>query len=205
MLTKTLTVCFSILAVAPQADAQPKIYGKGVTIARTADVPTSPKWRFAYSRFKNHGQYNSALFVSDTNDFWHFHPGNHSMKIALHAGKITCELVAESTCSLYAISYPTGEDPSTFPSGLSSDAAKVFNGKYQRRQRKGKWGAFAISPLNSYGYSHGYATKEKATKAAIGFCTDNVEKQATEFVPFDILKFANSCKIVDVKDPADAH
>jgi hypothetical protein len=199
VLTATLSLSLFLISIA--ADAQPTIYGKKVTTSRTDDIPTDRKWQHAYSEFKAERQYNSALYVSDTSYDWYYHTGNYSMKTALAAGKIACETATQGTCSLYAISYPAGVDPSTFPEGLSNHAALTFNGKYKRRQKDQKWGAFAISGLNSYGYSHGFATEDQAKKAALRFCKNNVERQGRKSGILLLLKFSAECKIVDVHTP----
>ena len=202
-LVLTAILSLGVVLIAVAVNAQPEIYGKEVSTSRTNDIPTDRKWLYAYNQFKAKRQYNSALYVSDISDDWYFHPGNHSMKTALAAGKIACETATQGTCSLYAISYPTGVDPSTCPNGLSNHAALVFNGKYQKHQKDLKWGAFAISDLNSYGYSHGYATEDKAKNAALSFCKNNVERQGRESGILLLLKFSAECKLVHVHIPTN--
>jgi len=203
MLLKFISATAVAISLTTTAFAEPTVFGQKIIVSRTADIPTALLWRSALSQFKTDRQYFSALYVSDNSDFWFFPRGYHSLKVAISFGKTGCEKISEGPCSLYAISYPEGVDPNSFPSGLSNKAGKIFSGKYQRRQKDKNWGAFAISETDNFGYSFNWKTKDKAREVALKYCNDNVIEQADEDKTLGNPVTYDKCEIIHMHKPTE--
>lgn len=136
----------------------------------------------------------------------------HSLQTARQVAVWGCEEQVErvgvksGSCSLYASVIPKSMDPhKSVASGLSERALKAFNGKYKNSQRKGRWGAFAISGLADFGFSFEYLNKSEAIGAALSYC----EASASSKLPARSNKFReyiksnrlHDCKVVHITGP----
>lgn len=157
-----------------------------------------------YSRKK---AYFGAFFVvpGTGNFFWT--RNFHNLGTAKAAAKKGCEIVSEGkACKLYALLYPKGTDPNaTQLGGLSQRAAKAFNTRYAKRQKNGKFGAYAINGAYGFGASFGWPNAAEANEAAKAFCN---AQSAWDLAPLGIegrkwvqSKGLDKCRVIDTHSP----
>ncbi|GLQ27072.1 hypothetical protein [Sulfitobacter pacificus] len=154
------------------AQAEPKLFGNAVTMGKVPGIKLSAKQRRTLKWYASNKAYFGAFYVVEGTDHVFWTRNFHSMKIAREAAKTGCEIVSKSkSCVLHAVLYPKGMDPNGKGlDGLGQRTAKDFERKYPKRQKDGKFGAFAINGAYGYGASHGWDSAEEAREAALAYC-----------------------------------
>ncbi|MDF3414143.1 hypothetical protein HKX54_06725 [Sulfitobacter sp. M57] len=199
-------ICTTLMAV--PAQAEPKLFGNAVTMGKVPGVKLSAKQRRALKWYASKKAYFGAFYVVEGTDDLFWTRNFHSMKTAQEAAKTGCEIVSKSkSCVLHAVLYPKGMDPNgNGLEGLGQRAGKVFERKYPKRQKDGKFGAFAINGAYGFGLSFGWDTKKEATEAALAYCKLDsshgmapIGIQARKWVE---AKKLDKCHVVDTHTPA---
>ncbi|UWQ27959.1 hypothetical protein K3555_03545 [Leisingera sp. M527] len=130
------------------------------------------KKRFAY--FRKNADYYGALYVNSQEDisgeFW----DTRNLALAKQSALESCRLKSEnpSHCALYATVGP--KKPSSGEGiRLSQTGNRLFK-EYQRRQKDGKFGAFATTKYGHPGYSRNLSSEVEARATALRYCEKSV-------------------------------
>lgn len=151
-------------------------------------------------------QYFGAMYFNPFEDTAAFMTQFHSLESAKLAAKTSCQIVSKERadqCQLYATVVPKSFSPETTQaSGLGMHAYSSYRGKYRSKQETGKYGAFAISGMSSFGYSFGYNSKEEAIDTALSYCQSDVARFMTRLGKdgrsFARKAGADKCTVVNV-------
>jgi len=200
-----VALCAALLA--GPAAAEVKTFGNAVNIAKVPGVTLGTAQRKALKHYSRKKAYFGAFFVVPDTDHYFWTRNFHSLDTARAAAKQGCEIVSEGkACTLYALLYPKGTDPNTARlEGLSQRTAKEFLNRYPKRQKNGKFGAFAINGANGYGVSYGWPNAAEANEAAAAYCN---AQSARDLASLGIAgrKWAQSkgldkCRVIDTHSP----
>ncbi len=198
-------LCAAMLAL--PAQAQPKIFGNAVTMGTVAGPKLTAEQRRTFKWFRSNKSYFGAFYIAPNTEHLFWTRNFHSLKTAKEAAKFGCEVVSKGVpCQLHAVVYPKGVDPNAPDlAGLGQPSAKDFQRKYPKRQKDGKYGAFAINGAVGYGYSFGWDSKEEANEAALAYCESYVSRH---LAPLGIegrnwvkSRGLQKCRVVDTHTP----
>ena len=174
MITKTtlIAAALSIYLSSGAVADQPKVFGNAVTIGTVAGPKLTAEQRRAFKWYRSNKSYFGAFYIAPDTEHLFWTRNFHSLKVAKNAAKYGCELASEGVpCVLHAVVYPKGANPND-PGlvGLGQPSSKDFERKYPKRQKDGKYGAFAINGAVGYGFSFGWDSKREADQAALSYC-----------------------------------
>ncbi|GIT87742.1 hypothetical protein [Roseobacter sp. OBYS 0001] len=153
--------------------AEPTNYGKQTAFGTVSGVEMSKKAKTAYRQFRGEANYFGAMYTNMTTDLSYWVWGLHNLSDARQAARADCELGSggKGNCTLAALSYPRGTSPNDdFSNGLSQEGSKDFETEYKGQQKAGKYGAFAISRVGSWGYSWSFDERSEALATALLQC-----------------------------------
>ncbi len=205
-------VLFGFSSAASAQGLEVQTFGIGEKTILHIKSKLSGQQNSKYRQWSRKDGYFGAFAVHSDNVHTFGTANMHGLQAARELAVWGCEEWAEQngvksgTCSLYASKIPKTMDPRTSDaSGLSERSLKTFEGEYRKNQRKGLWGAFAITSLAEDGFAFRFSTKAEAIGAAIAKC----EAAATSHLPSKSNKFRqyikrnelHDCKIVHVTGP----
>jgi hypothetical protein len=156
--------------------------------------------------------YFGAVFVNSRGDWGVAINGYHNLQNAVTAAEIYCKIEARfenidpEGCVLYATIVPKGFVGSRSPeNGVSQRAEKSFQEEYIAGQRSNSFGAFAISGMSEWGYSHSRGSEAEAISAAVQYCQQQVAGTLSGFND-EARSYARKlgfdrCFAVDVAEP----
>ncbi len=189
------------------AISEVKTFGNAVNMAKVPGVELTTGQRKALKNYSRKKAYFGAFYVVPGTDNFFWTRNFHNLDTAKAAAKKGCEIVSEGkACKLYALLYPKGTDPNaTQLGGLSQRTAKDFNTRYPKRQKNGKFGAFAINGANGYGVSFGWPNAAEANEAAKAYCNAQSARDLAS-LGIEGRKWAQSkgldkCRVIDTHSP----
>ncbi|MCX7566349.1 hypothetical protein OS189_08335 [Sulfitobacter sp. F26169L] len=96
----------------------------------------------------------------------------HNMDTVKSAANRFCKYAAGGkACTLYAVTYSKGLNPKAKSiKGFSRPATNDLQDRYKRRQKPGKYGAFAINRAHGYGMSFDWKAAKEAREVALAYC-----------------------------------
>jgi hypothetical protein len=200
-----LALC-AVLLGGPVA-SEVKIFGNAVALAKVPGIELSRKQQRHFNEFKAKKSYFGAFYAAPGTDYSFWTRNFHSLNSAKMGAKKGCELGAKvAKCSLVAVLFPKGMDPNgNGLAGLGQRAGKEFASTYVKKQKKGKFGAFAINGASDHGFSYGWVSAAEANAAAIEFCNVG-SAQALARLGIEGRKWARSngldkCRVIDTHSP----
>lgn len=206
---KTITLAaalFIALGISP-VQAQTKHFGNTVRIATVPGIELSRIQRESYRSYRSKKAYFGAFYVVEGTDHGFWTRQFHNFDVAKAAAKKGCEIISKGgNCKLYALTYPDGVNPNAQGvKGFSHQSGKTFTTRYKRDQKKGKYGAFAVSKANGYGHSFGWKSAKEARAAAIEYCKLSSNKTLAP-LGIEARKWARArgmekCTVVDTHTP----
>lgn len=153
--------------------AEPTNFGKQTVFGTVSGVEMSAKSKTAYREFRGEAKYFGAMYTNTTTDLSYWVWGLHNLSDARQSTKADCELASsgKGNCVLVALAYPRGTSANDdFSNGMSQEAAKDFEAEYKGQQETGKYGAFALSRVGSWGYSWNFDERSEAIATALLQC-----------------------------------
>lgn len=165
--------------------AEPVLYGADSVYRQHADLQLTPDQKRLRRQFRAASGYFGAMYVNPAGEYAFAAKNYHTMQTALQVAEGACKLFsarAPEQCTLYATWVPRGFSGTISSSdGLSAEAERFFTGQFARMQRKGGYGALAVSGMSALGWSSEQTSPEAARAAALAKCDSLMAKTLDSF------------------------
>ncbi|MCF6430830.1 hypothetical protein [Leisingera sp. MMG026] len=197
------TVLFTNTASLQAEEVLLEGYRSKVTVHSSFRLKGDAKKKF--SSFKKHADFYAAMFVNLEEDLVGSIAETTSLELAVYYARKSCRLKSQrpSQCKLHATITP--KKPAADDGTTLSQHGNIAFRKYQQRQVKGKYGAFAMTENGDTGHVWNRDTEIEATAGALKFCRQGVSNTARDntafFVQNVIEQKRDNCRVIHITQP----
>lgn len=170
-----------LAATSSPAAAEPKIYGKAVEVRKFSTAKLGNGNQGLFAEFQGKKIYFGAMYVNFGADQGSFYRGAASLEAAMRVAESRCEGLKGSgpgECVLYGLIVPKGFPKDVFKAfGVPQDGIAHYQNDFEKRAKKGRHAAYALSDLGYGGAAWEYDTAEEAAEAATLSCLSDVASE----------------------------
>ncbi|MCP1335476.1 hypothetical protein [Futiania mangrovi] len=177
--------------------------GKVVTLVAPGG---NAELRRGFSEMARGSTYFGALHLDRESASYAYTRNWNSIEAAISISAAVCTEDAGRPCVLAALVLPEALPSTTRRAkGFSVQTLNQFRLLYAEKQASGLWGAYAISPLASQGFSAQEQTEKAARASALRNCEFRLQAELAQIGPVGSLAAARGgfdrCEIVHVTSP----
>lgn len=173
------------MTCAVPAAAEIVTYGEGADIRKNSNIRLDPGEKDVLKWMSDGRPYFGAMYVNQEIDHAFAVINYHRYANAVRAAEAGCRTTSVSApdrCVLYATVTPKGfAGNSSNPDGIGRDAEIGFRDAFLKNQKKGQFGAFAVSGMSESGWSWGAPSRQVAVAAAMANCEAGVASTLATF------------------------
>ena len=158
-------------------------HGRGKTVV-LADIGNSADLRHGFAEATRGDVYFGAIHVDRASARYAYARNWNSIDAAISVSAAVCAGSAGRRCVLAAVVLPESMAPGTRTArGFSVQTLHQFRLRYGDVQQPGLWGAYAISPMASQGFSASEPSQDAARRAALQNCRARIGDELARLGP----------------------